>query len=156
MENEETVCTGNDVEMKTIGGEIGFITAMIADSLILQESILWYTAMVGKKSSIGILKKILQKEGIPKEQIFTTVFAQGVTYRWGLAWTFIPEAAALYMSYQLLHGSNSGVTATVAGHNGEESDMKDVELPGVTPSCLVPQVLFGLHLLCYLFSCLFV
>ena len=37
MENEETVCTGNEIEMKTIGGEIAFITAMILDSLILKE-----------------------------------------------------------------------------------------------------------------------
>ncbi len=61
--------------------------------------------MVGRKSSIGLLKSILQHEGVPKQHIFTTVFAQGVTYRWGLAWTFIPEAAALYMSYQLLQGN---------------------------------------------------
>jgi hypothetical protein len=58
--------------------------------------------MVGKKSSLGILKAILIKEGIPKQQIFTTVFAQGVTYRWGLAWTFLPEAAAAYQTTLLL------------------------------------------------------
>ncbi len=46
MENEETVCTGNDIEMKTEGGEIGFITAMIADSLILKERLASYRVII--------------------------------------------------------------------------------------------------------------
>jgi hypothetical protein len=37
MENEETVCSGNEIEMKTVGGEVAFITSMILDSLILKE-----------------------------------------------------------------------------------------------------------------------
>jgi hypothetical protein len=38
MANEETVCTGNDIEMKTIGGEVGFILSVVLDSLILRET----------------------------------------------------------------------------------------------------------------------
>jgi 23S rRNA A1618 N6-methylase RlmF len=37
QENEHSHCTGNNVEMKTIGGEVAFITAMIIDSLLLRE-----------------------------------------------------------------------------------------------------------------------
>jgi hypothetical protein len=59
--------------------------------------------MVGKKSSITILKRVLQFEGIPKHQIFTYTFAQGITHRWGIAWTFLPEYARLYAQSVLLH-----------------------------------------------------
>lgn len=58
--------------------------------------------MVGKKSSLPTLKRILIVNGIPVNQIFETSFAQGVTHRWGLAWTFIPEAARLYHAYIFL------------------------------------------------------
>lgn len=36
-ENEETSCSGNSAEMRTNGGEVAFITAMILDSLVLRE-----------------------------------------------------------------------------------------------------------------------
>jgi hypothetical protein len=34
---ERTVCTGSISEMRTTGGEVAFICAMIADSLYLRE-----------------------------------------------------------------------------------------------------------------------
>jgi 23S rRNA A1618 N6-methylase RlmF len=102
QDNDETICTGNVTEMKTIGGECAFIAGMILDSLILRESVLWYSAMVGKKSSLTTLKQMLLQEGVPREQIFIREFAQGVTYRWGLAWTFSPEAAALNKAFEMV------------------------------------------------------
>lgn len=116
QENEETVCNGTEFEMKTIGGEVAFIASMIVDSFILRESIIWYTAMVGKKSSLKTLKKMLLREGLPPNQMFTTVFAQGVTHRWGFAWTFVHEAAALYACFGVL-GSSSATTSSTPNTN---------------------------------------
>jgi 23S rRNA A1618 N6-methylase RlmF len=121
QENEETVCAGTDLEMKTFGGEVAFIASMIVDSLILRESVLWYTAMVGKKSSLKVLKKLLLQEGVPLSHIFTTVFAQGVTHRWGLGWTFVPEAAALYACFNVL-GSGSGSSSSSNNTGNVNSD----------------------------------
>ena len=36
---------------------------------------------------------------LPRSQVFTTVFSQGLTRRWGLAWTFCPRAAQLYAAF---------------------------------------------------------
>lgn len=101
--------------MRTIGGECAFIAGMIADSLVLRDSVLWYTAMVGKKSSLARLKHMLLAEGIPREQIFVREFAQGVTYRWGLAWTFSPEAAALNNSFEVMRPQTEHQTVNSKG-----------------------------------------
>lgn len=66
-------------------------------------SVLWYTAMVGRKSSLKLLRHIMQQYQIPKEQIFETSLLQGVTYRWAIAWTFSAEAAGLYQTYMMLN-----------------------------------------------------
>lgn len=96
--------------------------------------------MVGKKSSLKILKSILTREGIPRKQIFTTTFAQGVTHRWGLAWTFLPEAAALYQSSQLLNSSSLLPSSqTPAPIHPSEAD-KNVPPPSSDISSLQLQV----------------
>ena len=43
--------------------------------------------MLGKKASIGELKKELLNYGI--KSFYITEFVQGKTSRWGLAWTFV-------------------------------------------------------------------
>ena len=47
--------------------------------------------MVGKKHSLQVLRALLLREGIEAKNIRTTVFEQGVTHRWGIAWSFIDE-----------------------------------------------------------------
>ena len=58
--------------------------------------VLWYTAMLGKKSSVKVIVQILLREGFKRSQIFTSTFAQGTTYRWGIAWTWSIAAAEQY------------------------------------------------------------
>jgi len=40
--NERTVCTGSTSEMRTLGGEVAFISAIIYDSLMLKDRYVAY------------------------------------------------------------------------------------------------------------------
>lgn len=85
-----TVCTGQAVEMATVGGEESFLMAIVIDSLVLRERVGWYTCMMGRKRTLKILLKILRCLGVRNPR--STKFVQGKTMRWGLAWTFLPIA----------------------------------------------------------------
>jgi 23S rRNA A1618 N6-methylase RlmF len=86
--NNHSVCTGTEGEMRTLGGEQSFLAAMVVDSLILTTAVRWYTCMVGKKSSLGALRRLLQRCGVLERHTHSTLFRQGKTMRWGLAWSF--------------------------------------------------------------------
>ncbi|XP_065208840.1 U6 small nuclear RNA (adenine-(43)-N(6))-methyltransferase [Planococcus citri] len=77
--------TGVSDEIISPGGEVEFIRNIIRDSLKLRERIKIYTTMMGHKSSLEILIKDLQSHGLTYSQ---TMFCQGHTIRWALAWTF--------------------------------------------------------------------
>lgn len=82
-----SVSTANDNETYTEGGEVMFVTRMINESIKIKSKIRWFTTMLGKKSSLKPLKKLLQKQS---EVFMTTIsFQQGRTMRWGLAWSFV-------------------------------------------------------------------
>lgn len=68
--------------------------------------------MLGKKSSVGLLRKMLLHEGVPADCVVTTAFHQGSTRRWGLAWTFSAYLAAHYRSRH--HNSTRAVSAFAA------------------------------------------
>ena len=73
---------------KPIGGEVKFVTDMIHDSFYYQNQITWFTAMLGKKSSLVLIQKELELLGLGVGSIRKTEFVQGKTIRWGIAWTF--------------------------------------------------------------------
>ena len=77
------------------GGEIGFIRLMVAEieELKLHHRIDWFSSMLGKKSSIKIIKAMLNKKGA---FVVTTEFFQGRQVRWGLAWTFSQKIKTEY------------------------------------------------------------
>lgn len=89
--NPETCCMGSSNEMVFPGGEVAFITNMIEDSLVLKSRVLWYTSMIGKKSTIRKILAVLREKQVPQTR--TTEFFQGRTKRWGIAWTFSSEVA---------------------------------------------------------------
>jgi len=80
------VCTGAEVEMITDGGEEGFVSRMIHESLALGERCRWYTSMLGKQSSLTALVSFLRAHSISNYAL--TELVQGHTRRWALAWSF--------------------------------------------------------------------
>uniref|UniRef100_H3HDU0 AAA+ ATPase domain-containing protein n=1 Tax=Phytophthora ramorum TaxID=164328 RepID=H3HDU0_PHYRM len=57
--NPDASCMGSANEMVFPGGEVAFIGNMIAESVELQNRVLWFTSMVGKKSSLRKLLALL-------------------------------------------------------------------------------------------------
>lgn len=74
----------NEVVVK--GGEVDFITKLINESKELGQQIKIYSTMIGHQKSLPQLKKILRDVEVKSWQ--ETLFCQGNTTRWGLAWTF--------------------------------------------------------------------
>ncbi|KAJ5670909.1 hypothetical protein N7507_000036 [Penicillium longicatenatum] len=82
-----STCTGADVEMITLGGEVGFVTRMIDESLQVRDRIKWYTTMLGKLSSVTTLVDSLIKR--ENQNYAVTEFVQGnKTKRWAVAWSW--------------------------------------------------------------------
>ena len=51
--------------MCTSGGEVGFITRMIDESMVLKNRIRWYSSMLGKLSSVSTLVQKLRDNKVP-------------------------------------------------------------------------------------------
>jgi 23S rRNA (adenine1618-N6)-methyltransferase len=81
------VCTGTEVEMVCPDGDLGFVTKIVNESLVLKDKVQWYTSMLGKLNSAKAIIDLLKKYGI-------TNWAVGVintgssTKRWIVAWSF--------------------------------------------------------------------
>ncbi|XP_076627551.1 U6 small nuclear RNA (adenine-(43)-N(6))-methyltransferase [Colletes latitarsis] len=80
--------TGNKDELTVQGGERAFVMKMIDESLVMKEKVKIYTTMLGQRSNLLFLLKLLKKRNI--ENKIWTEFCQGHTKRWGLAWSFLP------------------------------------------------------------------
>jgi 23S rRNA A1618 N6-methylase RlmF len=63
-----------------------FVLCMIIDSLMLGDRMKWYTSLLGKKSSVKLLLRVLRHESIVN--VRTVAIQQGRTRRWILAWSF--------------------------------------------------------------------
>ena len=96
-------CEGVATELVTAGGEVTFISRMIEESLELRTRVRWFTSMIGCKASLRPLLRKLRDAGI--RNVCTMVFVQGLTRRWGIAWSFTDEG------YRVAH---SGLIATPA------------------------------------------
>ncbi|KAI2641252.1 hypothetical protein GGS21DRAFT_487591 [Xylaria nigripes] len=92
-----SACTGAPVEMVCEGGEVGFVKRMITESLALRDRVQWYTAMLGKQSSLEVLVDMLRKHEI--HNFAVTTFIQGSkTRRWAIGWSFSTRRPSLSAS----------------------------------------------------------
>ena len=81
---------GQNAELWCNGGEIGFITQMIYESVKYPMQCLWFTTLVSKKDNLKNIYKILNKVGAV--EIKTIDMAQGQKISRIVAWTFLSEA----------------------------------------------------------------
>ncbi|KAJ4289149.1 hypothetical protein N0V90_011491 [Kalmusia sp. IMI 367209] len=81
------VCTGAEVEMVCSGGDLGFVTRIVEESLILRDRVTWYTSLFGKMSSAKAIIDLLKKHGITNWAV-GCVDVGSVTKRWTVGWSF--------------------------------------------------------------------
>ncbi|XP_054155453.1 uncharacterized protein LOC128953934 [Oppia nitens] len=89
--HKSTANTSITIESVVDGGEVEFVLKIIERSLRLRDKVMIYTTMLGKKSSQKQLKYIINKHiqnGDIQSAVYTE-FCQGVTKRWGIAWTLV-------------------------------------------------------------------
>ena len=73
--------------MVTPGGEVAFVTRMIEDSVSLKERVQWYTSMLGKFSSVGIIVEKLKGKGVRNWAVKELVQGER-TRRWAIGWSW--------------------------------------------------------------------
>ena len=80
---------GQNAELWCSGGEIGFITQMIYESVKYPLQCFWFTTLVSKKDNLKSIYKTLNKVGAV--EIKTIEMAQGQKTSRIVAWTFLSE-----------------------------------------------------------------
>jgi len=81
------VCTGAEVEMVCHGGDLGFVTRIVEESLLLKDKVTWYTSMFGKMSSAKAIVGRLKEKGLTNWAV-GSIEVGGGTKRWIVAWSF--------------------------------------------------------------------
>jgi 23S rRNA (adenine1618-N6)-methyltransferase len=81
------VCTGSENEMVCPDGDLGFVTKIVNESLILKEKVQWYSSMLGKMTSAKAIIDLLKKHGITNWAV-GAVDTGSTTKRWIVAWSF--------------------------------------------------------------------
>jgi 23S rRNA (adenine1618-N6)-methyltransferase len=86
------VCTGSASEMVCSGGDLGFVTRIVEESLVLREKVRWYTSMLGKMSSAKAVVGLLKEKGVRNWAVGClepgAAGGGGGTKRWVVAWSF--------------------------------------------------------------------
>lgn len=80
---------GQNAELWCKGGELGFITQMIYESVKYPMQCFWFTTLVSKKDNLSRIYKLLNKVGAV--EIKTIDMAQGQKISRIVAWTFLSE-----------------------------------------------------------------
>lgn len=81
------VCTGSTNEMICEGGDVGFVSRILEESLLLREKVQWYSSMLGRLASAQQLVAKLREHGITNFAV-TNLKAGHKTRRWAVAWSF--------------------------------------------------------------------
>lgn len=81
------ICTGSENEMICPGGDVGFVSRILEESLVLKDRVQWYTAMLGKMSSLQQIMEKLKEHNISNFAV-TCLQAGHKTKRWAVGWSF--------------------------------------------------------------------
>ncbi|KAF2450275.1 hypothetical protein P171DRAFT_348912 [Karstenula rhodostoma CBS 690.94] len=85
---QNAVCTGSENEMVYRGGDLGFVTRIVEESLVLRERVTWYTSLFGKMSSAKAIIGLLKEKGVTNWAV-GCIDVGGGTKRWIVAWSFV-------------------------------------------------------------------
>ena len=78
---------GQNTELWCAGGELGFLTRMITESVEFSQQVYCFTSLVSKKENLAPLKKLLSRLGATKVDVVAT--SQGHKISRLLAWSFL-------------------------------------------------------------------
>ncbi|QIX00798.1 hypothetical protein AMS68_006315 [Peltaster fructicola] len=81
------VCTGSTNEMICVGGDLGFATRILEESLKLRQRVKWYSCMFSRKASAENFVAKLKKHGI-NNFAAANLRAGQKTVRWAIGWSF--------------------------------------------------------------------
>jgi 23S rRNA (adenine1618-N6)-methyltransferase len=81
------ICTGAENEMVCHGGDLGFVTRIVEESLVLREKVSWYTSMLGKMSSAKAIINFLKEKDVSNWAV-GSIDVGAHTKRWIVAWSF--------------------------------------------------------------------
>ena len=84
---------GQGAELWCEGGEVGFISRMITESITLGEQVRWFTSLVSSSASLPNLHRLLRQ--VEARAIRTVPMAQGQKQSRFLAWSFQPAPEGL-------------------------------------------------------------
>eukprot|EP00466_Bigelowiella_natans_P017952 jgi/Bigna1/88320/estExt_fgenesh1_pg.C_300147 len=87
-QTNDATLVGTKEELVCEGGEEKFVEGIIQDSIRLKHRVRWYTTMLGKKSSVKTVLRMLREADV--KNVVTTAFLQGRTSRWGVGWCYEP------------------------------------------------------------------
>ncbi len=78
---------GQSHELCCNGGELGFLTRMITESLEFSQQVYCFTSLVSKKENVAPLRKLLSRSGATKVDVVAA--SQGQKVSRVLAWSFL-------------------------------------------------------------------
>ncbi|MNJ72197.1 Ribosomal RNA large subunit methyltransferase F [compost metagenome] len=82
---------GQNNELWCEGGEIRFVSQLVAESAALGQQVLWFTSLVSKASNLPGIQAALKKAGAQMVRIVE--MGQGQKQSRMVAWTFQDEAS---------------------------------------------------------------
>jgi 23S rRNA (adenine1618-N6)-methyltransferase len=83
------VCVGAPNEMICSDGDVGFVSRIVAESLVLRERVQWYTAMLSHMHSMQKIVALLKRHGVDNYAV-TSLHPGHKTKRYAIGWTFRP------------------------------------------------------------------
>lgn len=88
---------GQSHELWCAGGELGFVSRMVTESLEFSRQVYCFTSLVSKKENVSPLKKLLSRLGATRVDVVETSAGQKISRL--LAWSFLtaPQRQAWWM-----------------------------------------------------------